>query len=185
MFNSIYNFFSYSHSLPRVIALTLRGAQIGRRVRLYNNYLSLPWKNACGLTLGDDVQICKWSMITIKDEGKISIRRGTSIGKFNQIFCSNEILIDSGCLFSDHVKITDSSHILDSGRSPVFSGFRKEGSVFIGKNCFIGQGAVIEPGVVIGYSCVVGAYAVLTKNSYFPPNSVIVGQPAKVTKYKK
>lgn len=179
MIKSLYKLYSYTRSFPAITALRLRGALIGKRVRFYNNFVSLPWTNSRGLILGNDVQICNYSTLTIVDDGELSIYQGTSIGKFNQIFCTNEIYIGPGCLFSDFVKITDGYHIFDSGRSPVVSGFRKGESIFIGSNCFIGQGVVIEPGVRIGDNCVIGAYAVLPKNTRYLAGSVLVGQPAR------
>ena len=51
---------------------------------------------------------------------------------------------------------------------------------YIGKNCFIGIGAMILPGVRIGDEVVVGAYAVVTKD--VPSNTVVVGNPAKIVR---
>lgn len=49
---------------------------------------------------------------------------------------------------------------------------------YIGKNCFIGIGAMILPGVKIGDEVIIGAAAVVTKD--IPSNSVAVGNPARV-----
>ena len=50
--------------------------------------------------------------------------------------------------------------------------------VHIGKNCWIGAGAVIVPGVSIGDNTVIGAGSVVTKD--IPANSVAVGNPCRV-----
>lgn len=50
--------------------------------------------------------------------------------------------------------------------------------VTIGKNCWIGGGAVILPGVTIGDNTVIGAGSVVTKD--IPANVVAVGNPCKV-----
>ena len=50
--------------------------------------------------------------------------------------------------------------------------------VKIGKNCWIGAGAVIVPGVTIGENTVIGAGSVVTKD--IPANVVAVGNPCKV-----
>lgn len=50
--------------------------------------------------------------------------------------------------------------------------------VHIGKNCWIGAGAVILPGVTIGDNTVIGAGSIVTKD--VPSNVVAVGNPCKV-----
>ena len=51
-------------------------------------------------------------------------------------------------------------------------------SVHIGRNCWIGAGAVIVPGVTIGDNVVIGAGSVVTKD--IPSNVVAVGNPCRV-----
>ena len=51
-------------------------------------------------------------------------------------------------------------------------------NVRIGKNCFIGFGAVILPGVEIGDSVIVTSNSVVGRN--VPSNSVVMGNPARV-----
>ena len=50
--------------------------------------------------------------------------------------------------------------------------------VHIGRNCWIGAGAVILPGVTIGDNTVIGAGSVVTKD--IPANVVAVGNPCRV-----
>ncbi len=50
--------------------------------------------------------------------------------------------------------------------------------VTIGKNCWIGAGALIMPGVTIGDNTVIGAGSVVTKD--IPSDVVAVGNPCKV-----
>lgn len=50
--------------------------------------------------------------------------------------------------------------------------------VHIGKNCWIGAGAVILPGVNIGDNSVIGAGSMVTKD--IPGNTVAVGNPCRV-----
>ena len=52
--------------------------------------------------------------------------------------------------------------------------------VHIGKNCWIGAGAIILPGVTIGDRVVVGAGSVVTKD--LPSNVVAVGNPCRVVR---
>ncbi len=48
--------------------------------------------------------------------------------------------------------------------------------------CLIGMNATILDGVVIGKGSIVGAHSLVTSNKVFPPNSLIMGSPAKVVK---
>lgn len=48
----------------------------------------------------------------------------------------------------------------------------------IGRNCWIGAGAIILPGVTIGDNTVVGAGSVVTKD--LPSGVVAVGNPCRV-----
>lgn len=50
----------------------------------------------------------------------------------------------------------------------------------IGRNCFIGVGAIVLPGVTIGDGSIIGAGAVVVKD--VPPHSLVVGNPGKVIK---
>jgi maltose O-acetyltransferase len=57
-------------------------------------------------------------------------------------------------------------------------GFTKIGRVIIGKNVFVGAGAIILPGVTVGDDSIIGAGSVVTKD--VPAKSVVAGAPARV-----
>jgi acetyltransferase-like isoleucine patch superfamily enzyme len=48
----------------------------------------------------------------------------------------------------------------------------------IGRCCFLGYGAVVLPGVTVGDHCIISANSVVGRD--VPPNSVVMGNPAKV-----
>lgn len=50
--------------------------------------------------------------------------------------------------------------------------------VHVGRNCWIGAGAIIMPGVTIGDNTVIGAGSMVTKD--IPSNVVAVGNPCRV-----
>jgi carbonic anhydrase/acetyltransferase-like protein (isoleucine patch superfamily) len=52
----------------------------------------------------------------------------------------------------------------------------------IEEHCLIGMGAVILSGAVIGKGSIIAAGAVVRENQVIPPNSLVVGLPAKVVK---
>ena len=57
-------------------------------------------------------------------------------------------------------------------------GMQYNAPVHIGKNCWIGAGAIILPGVTIGDNVVIGAGSVVTKD--IPSDVVAVGNPCRV-----
>lgn len=50
----------------------------------------------------------------------------------------------------------------------------------IADNCLIGMGAIILDGAVINENTIVGAGALVTERKEFPPNVLLIGQPARV-----
>ena len=54
--------------------------------------------------------------------------------------------------------------------------------VSVGDRALIGMGAVIQDNAVIGRGSVVASGAVVTEKAVVPPNSLVVGMPAKVKK---
>lgn len=49
----------------------------------------------------------------------------------------------------------------------------------IGENTLVGMGATLLNGARIGENCLVAAGALVTEGKVFPPNSLIIGAPAK------
>lgn len=70
---------------------------------------------------------------------------------------------------------TAGHHILPTLREQVY---QYNFPVHIGRNCWIGAGAIITPGVTIGDNTVIGAGSVVTHD--IPANVVAVGNPCKV-----
>ncbi|CAM2075837.1 MAG: acyltransferase [uncultured Clostridium sp.] len=54
---------------------------------------------------------------------------------------------------------------------------KKQGTVSIKNNSFIGKNSIILPGISIGPNSIVGCGSVVTRN--VPPNTVYAGNPAK------
>lgn len=55
---------------------------------------------------------------------------------------------------------------------------RRHVDVHVGKNCFVGFGAVILPGVTVGDSVIVTANSVVGRD--IPSNCIVMGNPAKI-----
>lgn len=50
----------------------------------------------------------------------------------------------------------------------------------IGNECMIGMGAILMNGVVVGSRSIVASGSLLTEKTVVPPNSLVMGSPAKV-----
>lgn len=86
------------------------------------------------------------------------------------------IYVGDFTMFGPNVVVATAGH-------PILPRLRQQGyqynmPVHIGKNCWIGAGAVILPGVSVGDNTVVGAGSVVTRD--LPANVVAVGNPCRV-----
>lgn len=89
---------------------------------------------------------------------------------------------DTHIYVGDYTMIGPNVTIASAGH-PILPELREKGyqynmPVHIGKNCWIGAGAVILPGVTIGDNTVIGAGSIVTKD--IPENVVAVGNPCRV-----
>jgi carbonic anhydrase/acetyltransferase-like protein (isoleucine patch superfamily) len=55
-------------------------------------------------------------------------------------------------------------------------------SATVGDNTLIGMGSTVLNGARIGPRCIVGANALITENKEIPPDSLVLGQPARVVR---
>ena len=86
------------------------------------------------------------------------------------------IYVGDYTMFGPNVTVATAGHpILPELRE---LGYQYNASVRIGKNCWIGAGALILPGVTIGDNSVIGAGSVVNKD--IPANVVAVGNPCRV-----
>ncbi|UJF15300.1 sugar O-acetyltransferase [Jeotgalibaca sp. MA1X17-3] len=86
------------------------------------------------------------------------------------------IYVGDYTMFGPNVVVATAGHpILPDLREKAY---QYNAAVHIGKNCWIGAGAIILPGITIGENVVVGAGSVVTKN--LPDNVVAVGNPCRI-----
>ena len=95
----------------------------------------------------------------------------------------NLTLVDDTHIYVGDYTMIAPNVIISSAGHPILPELREKAYQFnapvtIGRNCWIGAGAVIVPGVTIGDNTVIGAGSVVTKD--IPSNVVAVGNPCRV-----
>ena len=86
------------------------------------------------------------------------------------------IYVGDYTMFGPNVTVATAGHpILPALREKIY---QYNAPVHIGRNCWIGAGAVIVPGVRIGENTVIGAGSIVTKD--IPAGVVAVGNPCRV-----
>ncbi|MBQ9071021.1 MAG: sugar O-acetyltransferase [Clostridia bacterium] len=86
------------------------------------------------------------------------------------------IYVGDGTMFAPNVVVATAAHPIDPELRA--KAYQYNLDVHIGKNVWIGAGALIMPGVSIGDNSVIGAGSVVTKD--IPEGVVAVGNPCKV-----
>ncbi len=86
------------------------------------------------------------------------------------------IYVGDFTMFGPNVTVATAGHpLLPSLRR---QGYQYNSPVHIGRNCWIGAGAILLPGVTLGDNVVVGAGSVVTGD--LPDNVIAVGNPCRV-----
>jgi acetyltransferase-like isoleucine patch superfamily enzyme len=171
--------------LYREPLLRYRCERVGARLQLGG---SLPMIIGDGrIEIGDDVGIDTrntWLVgFKVSESAELIIGDRVFIGYQNVLSVARSIRIGDDTMLAGNVKIFDNiSHPLSPARRLRHDSFTLDecAPVVIGRNVWIGDGAVIMRGVTIGDNSVVAASSVVTRS--VPPNTLVAGNPAVVKK---
>lgn len=106
----------------------------------------------------------------------IKIGDGTFINHSAYLMDCAPITIGSHCFIGPNAGMYTAAHpLLAAERN---EGYEKASPIVIKDNVWLGGNVVILPGVTVGEGAVIGAGAVVTKD--VPPQTIVVGSPAKV-----
>lgn len=83
--------------------------------------------------------------------------------------------IGAGTMFGPAVQVYTATHPIDAAERAKGPEYARP--IRIGRDCWIGGGAIIQPGITIGDRVIVGAGAVVTKD--VPDDAIVVGNPAR------
>ncbi len=150
-------------------------------------------KNINNVKLGKDVKIFDFVNLygcSIDDNTKIGtfveIQKNASIGKNCKIsshtFICEGVYIEDNVFVGHNVTFINDKHprsVNEDGTIQTESNWQVI-ETFVKKGASIGSSSTILCGITIGENAIVGAGAVVTKD--VPPNTIVVGVPAKVIK---
>lgn len=108
---------------------------------------------------------------------RLAIGDRVRIGRFCQISCVGEIVIEEDVLASDQVQIGDTYHQYEDPTVPTTrQPMALPSPVRVRRGALLGLGVVVLPGVTIGEGAYVAEGSVVTRD--VPPHSVVRGNPA-------
>lgn len=180
--------------LKRYGIRSLFDGRVKFRLRNIDSYLSMKsrfdYDYIEDVQIGHGVLISDWCLIGVCNRDKkirnsrLIVGDGTFIGEFNNIRATGgEIIIGKYCNISQHCSLIASNHLTKKGIYISNQPWDEERTgIVIGDDVWIGANSVVLPGVKVGSGAVIGAGAVVTKD--VPENTICVGNPARVIKYR-
>lgn len=142
----------------------------GRGIFIGNNCVIYPRNR---LVMGDlnanrDANIVIGNNVLINAGGYISGEGGLEIGNF--------------VLIGPNVNILSAGHEFGDCDKPIQKQGLTYGKINIEDDAWIGAGSVVLQGLTIGRGAVVGAGSVVTRS--VPPYAIVIGNPARIVKYR-
>jgi acetyltransferase-like isoleucine patch superfamily enzyme len=134
------------------------------------------------VTIGNQVLIGRSSILSC-NQASIRIGNVVSIGPFVHFACKSLVEVGSHVQIGSGVQIMAGSHASDDPDILITQQERLSEGIVMGDNVWIGASATILDGVTIGTGSIVGAGSVVNKD--VPPDSLVLGNPARVVKNRR
>lgn len=143
-------------------------------------------ENPHQISIGDGVLIHEHAWLLVRggsDDNRPTLTLGDRavLGRFAKVVAFRSVVIGQGAVLADRVYLSDVEY--EPGHLDTLPDRRMltdPRPVVIGGGSFVGIGAIIKPGVTIGERAYIGAGSIVTKD--VPPESLAVGQPARVVR---
>jgi acetyltransferase-like isoleucine patch superfamily enzyme len=149
---------------------------IGNNVKLGKDVKFSRFINIYGCEIGDETKIGAF----------VEIQKNATIGKRCKI--SSHTFVCEGVNIEDNVFIGHNVAFINDSFPRATTGDQlqteadwKVERTYVKKGASLGSGCTILSNVTIGENAIVGAGSVVTKD--VPPNSIVVGNPARVLRY--
>ena len=108
--------------------------------------------------------------------GKHTVLKGAVYFNFNVTLIEDgEIEIGDKTMIGANVVISTAEHPKKIETRELGQGILFNKKIIIGKNVWIGSGAIILAGSKIGDNCIIGAGSIITKNTVIPNNKIAIG----------
>lgn len=132
------------------------------------------------LCLGRRVRFKAGSICYVKTNAFLEIGDYVSIGHHSEISIGGYGSIGERTITGAYVYITDSNHRYDMLDVPICDQGMDVGIVRIGRDCWLGRGAMVLKDACVGDHCVIAAGAIVTRR--FSDKLLVGGIPARMIK---
>jgi len=176
----------YFQNKIRILSYYLKGINISKNVKVDKNvslYLTSPfYKSRKGKIIIKKKSLLSQNFICHAYGGNVIIGENTFIGPNVIIYGHGNVTIGDNCLIAMGCKIISANHSYALG-TKIAHQKNILSPVIIGNDVWLGADVKVLAGVTIGDGCVVASGSVVTKS--LTENSISVGIPAKIIKYRE
>lgn len=163
--------------LRRLWAHARLGAQLGRSVpgsAVLEGPVELHGTGR--IELGERLHVYPGQYWETREQGQLRLGDGVVLSRGVHLVAYAGLDIGAGSMIGEYASLRDANHRRGGGASLRDSGHEAR-PIRVGRNVWIGRGAVVLAGVTIGDDAVVAANAVVTRD--VPAGAVVGGVPAR------